>query len=315
VPLVQESFTRWEALQQQTHQSLLFRCPCANIGPPSSPIIEGVQRAARDHHLCAETYQGEELKTRLPQFRLPQDYVAVLEENAGWLRVEACVQTLQAEAGRLGAQLRQRERVLGWQSHNDHVQVDTDRGQYSAASLIITAGPWAAHALLDLLAPLHVMRQVQLWFQPPAGDQYRSPAFPIFIVDTPGGAFYGLPADAGTGLKLAQHYGAAELDTPAQITRTFSENDLPPVRRFLRQYLPELADASLCGHSVCIYTLTPDCHFIIDRHPHHANVAVACGFSGHGFKFAPVVGEILADLIGSGTSNRPLGLFSIKRFS
>jgi sarcosine oxidase len=314
VPLVQESFTRWEELQQQTKQTLLFRSSCANIGTPDSPIIQGVQRAACEHHLAAETYADKELRTGLPQFNLPENYVVVLEARAGWLRVEDCVLTLQRQARHYGAELHERERVLRWKSDQKEVQVDTNRGSYAAKSLIITAGPWAAQSLQDLHLPLHVMRQVQLWFEPPGGDQYRSPAFPIFIVDTPNGAFYGLPGDAGTGLKLAQHYGAPELNSPAEIDRTFSDNDVSPVRRFLRQYLPAVADAALTGYSVCMYTLTPDRHFIIDRHPHHPNVALACGFSGHGFKFAPVVGEILGDLIQGVPDSRSLDLFRLDRF-
>jgi glycine/D-amino acid oxidase-like deaminating enzyme len=194
------------------------------------------------------------------------------------------------------------------------VQVDTERGSYSAALLIITAGPWAAQALQELQLSLRVMRQVQLWFEAPAEKPYRSPEFPIFIVDTPDGAFYGLPSDAGPGLKLAQHYGAPEFDKPEQINRIFSESDVHRVRRFLQQFLHDLADAAVCGHSVCIYTLTSDRHFIIDHHPQHQNVSLACGFSGHGFKFAPVVGEVLADLIQGRKSHRQLSLFRIDRF-
>jgi sarcosine oxidase len=158
------------------------------------------------------------------------------------------------------------------------------------------------------------MRQVQLWFQPPSEKSYSSPTFPIFIVDTPSGAFYGLPADAGPGLKLAQHYGAPELKSPAEINRSISGSDIRRVREFMRSYLPDLAEAALNAHSVCIYTLTPDRHFIIDHHPHHQNVALACGFSGHGFKFAPVVGEVLADMIQGRSGSRPLSLYRIDRF-
>jgi len=314
VPLVQEAFTRWEALQEQTKQTLLFRCPCANIGPPDSPIIEGVQRAAQEHHLAAATYQGRELRARLPQFRLPENYYAVLEERAGWLRVEDCVLMLQRQARQLGAELHEREGVRHWKSDQKKVEVETDRTRYVAASLIITAGPWAGQALPDLQLPLHVMRQVQLWFEPSDKKHYSCPDFPVFIIDSPSGAFYGLPADAGPGLKLAQHYGAPELPEPGEIQRTFLEDDVRPVRDFLRQYLPEVADAPLNAHSVCIYTLTPDRHFIIDHHPHHLNVALACGFSGHGFKFAPVVGEAMADLVQGKSGNRPLSLFRIDRF-
>lgn len=313
VPLVQEAFGRWEELERRAGVKLLTRFFCVNMGPPESEIIQGVQAATREHGLNATTWDAPIIRRRLPLFTLPDDYVAVVEANAGWLKVEECIRTHLEQARLHGAELHEKERVVRWSSSGNAVEVVTDRGTYHAANLIITAGPWAGEALRDLGLPLKVMRQLQFWFTPPNTLLYTYPVFPIFIVDSPLGAFYGLPADAGPGVKLAQHYGAPELERPDQVDRAVSERDVAPVRAFQRRHLPGLADSALAASAVCIYTLTPDRHFVIDRHPEHANVVLACGFSGHGFKFAPVVGEILFELSERREQTRALELFKLDR--
>jgi sarcosine oxidase len=315
VPLVQEAFGRWRELEERSGTALLTRCPCANIGPPGSEIIRGVQAATRQHGLAAETWDAATLRKRLPQFTLPEDYVAVVEANAGWLRVEECVRAQLDQARRHGAELHEEERVVRWTNRSGSVEVTTERATYHAGSLIITAGPWAGQVLADLGLPLKVMRQLQLWFMPPEPNRFCSPDFPIFIVDAAFGAFYGVPADAGPGIKLAQHYGAPELEQPEQIDRIITEADLAPVREFQRRHLPALAAAPLAASAVCIYTLTPDRHFLIDRHPEHDNVVLAAGFSGHGFKFAPVVGEILYEMSTRQPQRRALELFQRNRLT
>ncbi len=157
------------------------------------------------------------------------------------------------------------------------------------------------------------MRQVPLWFGTQDDRLFRRDVFPIFIAETPEGEFYGLPAIDSNGVKVARHYGAPELSGPTAIDRTATEADEVPVRHFLRDHIPT-ADGPRRRAAVCIYTLTPDRHFIIDRHPDHANVAIAAGFSGHGFKFSSVVGEILADLTETGRTALPIELFRIGRF-
>jgi sarcosine oxidase len=197
------------------------------------------------------------------------------------------------------------------------VRVETSKGHYTSAKLVITAGPWATINLSVpsqwRKIPLTVMRQVPLWFAPPDLSPFRRDIFPIWIAEVPQGHFYGLPAINPWGHKTARHYGAPELATPDLIEREVTAMDEQPVRQFIREHLPA-GDGPLAQGSVCIYTLTPDRHFVIDRHPNHANVAIAAGFSGHGFKFAPVIGEILADLALSGVTDQSIEMFSLKRF-
>ncbi len=317
VPLVQDAFRRWHDLEGQIGRSLLTRCACANIGPSNSEIIQGVQRAAGEHRLSIETWNAQTIRSNIPALNVPYDHIAVVEANAGWLKVEECVHSMQQSATNLGATLHGQEQVTSWSCTPHHVEVITDKGNYQAGHLIITAGPWAGQTLSELGLPLRVMRQQQLWFTPLEANatHYAAPQLPIFIIDTPEGHFYGIPSQAGPGVKIAQHYGAPELLSPDAINRSFQHQDLVPVRQFLNNYLPTLTLAPLASSAVCIYTLSRDRHFIIDRHPHHERVALATGFSGHGFKFAPVIGEMLADLLEGKSRGGTQQLFSINRFT
>jgi sarcosine oxidase len=192
--------------------------------------------------------------------------------------------------------------------------VQTGNSRYSADRLVITAGPWASQLLAGYGANLTIMRQIVFWFGASDERLFRQDVFPLYIADTPFGHFYGIPALDSNGVKVAQHYGAPELHDPADIQRTVTAEDEEPVRSFIRGHLPG-ADGPRRRASVCIYTLTPDRHFVIDVHPEHANVAVAAGFSGHGFKFSSVVGEVLADLAEKGQTNLPIERFRLARFA
>jgi sarcosine oxidase len=227
--------------------------------------------------------------------------------------VDDCVEAYACQALRLGATIQDNEPVVSWQAGEREVKVQTTADRYTAPRLLITAGPWAGQLLARHGAFLHVMRQVVQWFGTHDDQLFRRDVFPLYIADTPQGHFYGFPVLNAYGAKVARHYGAPELTHPSEIERAVKLEDEARTRSFLREHLP-MIDGPCRRASVCIYTLTPDRHFVIDLHPDHANVALAAGFSGHGFKFAPVVGEILADLADNGRTEQPIGLFCIKRF-
>jgi sarcosine oxidase len=209
--------------------------------------------------------------------------------------------------------LRTEETVRSWTAAGDGVEVVTDRDTYHAARLVVTAGSWASRFLDGLGVPLTVMRQVLTWFRTDPA-LVRRDRFPIFLADVPCGPFYGLPAVDADGVKIARHYGAPELPDPDGVDWQISAADFEPVDAFLRTYstFPRWASTRA---EVCQYTLTPDRHFVIDTHPGYPQVSVACGFSGHGFKFATVVGEILADLALTGRTALPIGMFAAGRFN
>jgi monomeric sarcosine oxidase len=285
-----------------------------SLGTAESELVAGVHRAARDHGLIVEALTADELSRRFPQFRLEESIVGVIESAAGFLYVDQCVRALQRDAARAGAELRFHEPVLEWKTSATGVAVRTEWETLAAERLIVAGGAWAGGLLRELGLPLTVMRQTPLWFRPHDASLFRRDRFPIFIAELAGEAFYGIPAIDSRGIKVARHYGAAELPGPEAVDRQVTTDDESPIRAFLRERLPDAAGPCTDG-SVCLYTLTPDRHFIIDRHPGNERVAIAAGFSGHGFKFAPVVGEALADLVTEGRTEWPIGRFSARRFT
>lgn len=314
VPLVRRAFSRWYELEQITGRHLLTVCPCLNIGPPGSELVEGVRASVREHGLAARELTGDEMNRGFPAYRFPSGYSAVLEQAAGFLYVEDCVRAHIDAAVSFGAEIHAEEPVREWKIIGDGVEVTTEKGTYRAARLVVTAGAWATRLLADIGVPLAVMRQVLLWFG--VGDraaEFRRDKFPIFIADVPGGPFYGLPAIDRYGLKVARHYGAPELPNPDGVNWNVTDADVTAMRLLLDQYIPGLG--AFTKGQVCMYTVTPDKHFVIDVHPRHPQVSVACGFSGHGFKFATTVGEVLADLAEQGSTRHEIGMLSAKRFA
>jgi sarcosine oxidase len=315
VPLVRRAFERWYELEQLTGRHLLTECPCLNVGPPGSEHVEGVRASVREHKLVSEELTGEAINRRFPAFRFPADFVGVLEQAAGFLYVEECVRAHIDAAGSLGVEIHAEEPVREWKVVGKGVEVTTDKATYRAAKLVVTAGAWATKLLADIGVPLVVMRQTLHWFG--GGDfegSVRRDKFPIFIADVPGGPFYGLPAIDHFGLKVARHYNAPELPNPDGVNWNVTGADGEAVSLFLANYTHYLLHVETKAQ-VCMYTVTPDHHFVIDVHPAHPQVSVACGFSGHGFKFASTVGEIMADLAEQGRTKHDIALFSARRFA
>jgi sarcosine oxidase len=315
VPLVQRAFSRWYELEQFTGRHLLTECACLNVGPPGSEHVEGVRASVREHNLAAHEMNGDKIGRAFPAFRFPEDYVGVLEQAAGFLYVEECVRAHIDAAKSLGAEIHAEEPVRAWKAVGDGVEVTTDKGTYHAAKLIVTAGAWATKLLTEIGVPLIVMRQVLTWFSVTGMEVMfrRDGTFPIFIADVPSGPFYGLPAIDHFGLKVARHYNGPELPNPDGVNWNATAEDEQAIRAFLNAYIPGVGP--LTKAQVCMYTVTPDHHFVLDTHPAHPQVSIACGFSGHGFKFATTVGEIMADLAEQGRTKHDIAMFSARRFA
>lgn len=314
VPLVQRAYGLWTALEQDAGTPLMMITQGLMIGPPEGELIRGALASATTHNLAYEQLSVAEIRRRFPVFHPDPGMTGVLEPRAGILFPEACVRAHLASATRAGADLRFEESVHQWRPLSDHIKVTTNRGTYEADHLVVTAGPWASQVLEDLSLPLVVERNVQFWFRPLGDADFSPRRVPIYLLEDPEAAFfYGFPALGPDGVKVARHH-SGEVCTPQTLRREVSAAEVLAMLNFLRRYLPGAAGDPL-GTAACMYTNTPDGHFVIDHHPASRLVTIACGFSGHGFKFASVIGEILADLVREGHSNHPIDLFCLLRFT
>lgn len=314
VPLIQRAYDLWEILQRESGQRLLLRSGGLMIGPEDGELVQGALLSARTYNLPHELLDNATLRRRHPLFRVEDGAIAVAEPRAGVLIPETCVLAHLQGATRAGAALRFEEPVRAWEATPDHVEV-TAAESYEAGRLVVTTGPWAAPTLAALRLPLQVERNVMYWFRPAHdGGRFGRDRFPIYIREYRRGAFvYGFPQIGPDGVKVAHHH-SGEFCTPETIRREVGADEVARMRQILDQCLPAL-NGALVGTATCMYTNTPDGHFIIDRDPAHPQVSIACGFSGHGFKFAPVVGEVLADLAMYGHTRHQIDLFRLSRFA
>lgn len=313
IPLVERAYTLWRELESESGAQLLTESGLILSGAPDCALVQGLESCYAEHPLPHERLDAAEAMRRFPQFRLSDGHVVYWDPVGGYLRVEMSVETHVAMAQRLGADLRIHEDVQTWRADEDGVTLTTTKGELCAAKLVLTAGAWAKATLAELQVPLRVLRKVQLWYDSPNIAEFRAGRLPGFYVDTPGGGFYGFPAVGEEGLKVAEHTGGEPVDDPDELDRALHRRDEEKVLAFLAQTFPSFTPTR-SRFSVCMYSMSSDEHFIIDVHPQHRNVVIAGGFSGHGFKFAPAVGEVLADLTTHGTTKLPVGFLGIDRF-
>ena len=314
VPLLFRAYDLWHDLERVTGRTLWHRTGLILSGPPDGETISGAKLSASLHSLALEELTAEAASARWPAFQFPLDHAIVFEPAAGTLLVDACVQAHIEEARRHGADLRANETVRSWDSDGQSVVVRTDSGEYHARSLIITAGAWASRCVADLGVLLNVVRKFVAWFPIRAGEFRAEQGVPTYYFEFPHGTFYGFPSLDGTTIKVAEHSGGEPVTDPASVDRAMHSSDVERLRPFLIAQFPGIVPEPV-RHSVCLYTLSPDQHFVVDLHPRWKNVAVACGFSGHGFKFAPVMGEALADLVQQGSTLLPIRFLGLSRFA
>ncbi len=312
VPLVDRSHVMWAALADETGEALLHRSGLFLAGRPEDAVIRGVREAARAHAVRVETVDHADLDGRFPGLRAANDMEVVFEPDAGFLRVEECVRAHVERASALGAYVRLGEEVETWEADANGVRIVTDRGTYLAEKLIICAGPWAGQLLSEMRIPLDVRRVVVVWFRSDNPAHRLDQGAPVFGYDLGDGFFYGFPVLDDRGMKIGEHIGRQRVTNPSSLDRTLHEDDLPRLHSLIDRFLPGVTH-EVISHGVCMYTMTPDEHFIVDRHPHHENVFFAAGFSGHGFKFAPVIGAALADLCIKGNTDAPIEFLSASR--
>ncbi|GGX87663.1 N-methyl-L-tryptophan oxidase [Streptomyces fructofermentans] len=318
VPLLLRAYELYEDVERATGRDIATLCGGVMVGPPDSLTVRGSLRSATRWDLPHEMLDAAEIRRRFPTLNPADDEVALYERRAGLVRPENMVAAHLQLAARQDADLHFDEPMTRWEPCRDGVRVHTAGNTYTAGQLVICPGAWAPRLLADLDVPFTIERQVMYWFQPAGGvGPFRSSGHPIYIwEDAAGVQVYGFPSIDGPdlGAKVAFFRRGVEC-TPETIDRTVHEYEVRAMADHMARCIPTLPGRFLKA-ATCMYSNTPDEHFVIARHPAHPeSVTVACGFSGHGFKFVPVVGEILADLALNGTTEHPIGLFDPHRLA
>jgi sarcosine oxidase len=317
VPLLRRAYALWRELEDASGRQLLHLTGIAEIGPPTGILVRGTLEAARLHGLRHDVLAAPELMRRFPAFRVPPELVAVVQPDGGFLDVEPSIAAQIALATAAGAEIRSGEAVRAIEPRAGLVRIISERGVEEAGAAIVAAGAWIPALLPELAPMLRATREVVGWFEVADADLFSAGRCPVFIIESRHGMHYGIPPRGGAGIgaaiKVAKHHHRNETVDPDACDRTVSAQDEALIRCALADHLPA-ANGPLKSADTCLYTMTPDGHFLIDRLPGAPNILAASPCSGHGFKFAPVIGEILADLATTGTTAHDIARFSLGRF-
>ncbi len=316
VPLLKRAWNLWQEMEESSGQTLLYKTGCLYLGPADSELIRGSLHSAQAHGLPHETLSRQAIADRFGSFRVPNDFIGLFETLGGTLRPELSIASMTLQALKQGAVIHGSTTVKDWEATANGVTVQTAQGDtFQAAHLVISGGAWSSRLISSLGVPLTVTRQVLGWVWPTYPKRFTlESGFPTWAIEHGSEFHYGFPMlPDNPGFKIARHAPLGQITSPETVRREPTPEDEETFRPALARFFPE-ADGPTLAIRTCLYTNSPDGHFILDRHPEHDNVTVACGFSGHGFKFAPVIGEILADLAATGNSALPIGFLGLERF-
>jgi sarcosine oxidase len=315
VPLLLRAYDLWRGLERTSGEQLLQITGLLMVGGEAAEVIAGAQCAAHEHQLPLETLTAREIRARYPTLGVQDDEIGVFENDGGVLDPEKCVEAQLRVADAAGVELLFEAAMESWCATDDGFVVRLATGTaIESRTLVLSLGPWFHETLARLGITLRVQRNVQAWFAP-ATNEYAAGRFPPFLLDRAGlpAPLYGFP-DFGDGVKAAFH-AHGDVTDPAQFDRaTDRATDIDPIVQAMEQWMPGAA-ATLLASKPCPYSLSPDGHFIVDRHPDHPGLILCGGFSGHGFKFAPVIGEICADLALEQGSRHEIEFLSLRRFA
>ncbi|MAA69588.1 MAG: N-methyl-L-tryptophan oxidase [Deltaproteobacteria bacterium] len=314
VPLLKRAYELWNEAEIASGEDLFTETGGLMIGPNDSKTVAGALRSAQEWDLGHQMLSYEDMRERFPQFILKEDEIALFEERAGFVRPERSCSTHNKLAEHSGGEMLFGEQFLSWRPDGDGVQVVTDKGTYRANRLVVSGGSWNPKLLVELEIPMEVKRLTLFWFDVENMDQWQLGRMPIYIWEPSDiEQFYGFPAIDGPdgGAKVAYFRLGPECD-PDKVDRTVRPEEVEQIRQATVR-LNKLTDAPL-RTATCLYTNTPDEHFVIGLHPEYPQVSLAAGFSGHGFKFASVIGEVMSDLAIQQSTEHPISLFSPTRF-
>jgi sarcosine oxidase len=313
VPLLRRSYELWRELQAGFGEQLLHITGSIDASDRDGEVFTGSLRSCELHDLPHEVLTGFELSTRFPGYQLPPDHAALLQPEGGFVMSERAIVAHATGAIESGGTIRAREAALEWETTSGGVRVRTAKGTYEAEQLIVSAGAWEGQLIPELADLAVPERQVLAWFQPTKPELFRPEAFPVFNLTVDEGRYYGFPVYGIPGFKVGRYHHRDELIDPDNWNREPDEIDEQILREFTARYFPA-ANGPVMTLKSCIFTNTPDEHFIIDRLGSEQNVIVASPCSGHGFKFCSVVGEVLADLATGNSTAHEISLFRLDRF-
>ena len=314
VPLLRRAYTLWRELEAASATKLLHITGIAEIGPPDGEVVSGTLAASRLHDLPHEVMDAAETMRRFPAFRIPADYVGVFQPDGGFIAVEPAIAAMLAQAQTAGAEIRTSTAVLAVEQHGNGVLVRTNQGDIEARTAIAAAGPWIKHLLPNLSVPLRITRQVMAWFEPLDPAPFSDGHFPVFLLESSHGMHYGFPPFTRGAVKVAKHHHSDETRRSGHVQSCGFADRRNPDPRSARRPHPGGQWPARSGARPAFTRSRPDRDFLIDRVPGAPNIIVASPCSGHGFKFAPVVGEILADLALDGGTRHDISRFRFGRF-
>ena len=314
VPLVRRAYELWRELEDASGEKLVVTTGSVRAGPADSLFFRNAQESCDVHNIPYEVLTAKEIKKRFPGYEFPDEISSIYQADGGFLLPEECIVNHVKAAREAGGEVHSQETVVDWEPLGEGVRVRTEKDAYTADRLVVTAGAWAAKLVPEVAGHAVPERQVLGWFEPERPELFRPETFPVFGVLTEEGRYYGFPSYTVPGFKIGRSRHLLQKVDPDQMDREVHEEDEAILRQAVSRYFP-LAAGRLLDRKTCIYTNTPDEHFMIGVLPDRPQVSVAAGFSGHGFKFASVIGEIMADLAQNGETHHDIGLFRLDRFT
>ncbi|MEP7322432.1 MAG: N-methyl-L-tryptophan oxidase [Saprospiraceae bacterium] len=321
VPLLIRSYELWKELEYNSGIKLYHETGILYLGEESSPVLQGCLESSRLYQIPVESWSRSKTKEKFPHFQYPEDWISLWEPEAGYLHVNESIQSFYKAALQQGASFQTNEKVEAWTQTENGIEVKTDKGFYLAHKIIFTSGSWTQDHLPNHKLPLTVTRQMLAWLDMSNSAYYSSPHFPCWFVHDPEkGMYYGFPDSnlknqaEPPGIKIGLHV-RGELTSPSTIERSIGNEDEKIVDLFIERYFPQ-GQGVQRSYKTCMYTNTPDENFILDYlHDTNQQVVLACGFSGHGFKFAPVIGELLAQMVCNESSDLNIDFLRLNRFN
>lgn len=312
VPLLREAYKGWAEFEKQTGKKLYHQTGLIQSGPRSGEIISGVLQATKQHDLQISELSHDDATSRFSGLNFPTDHTFLFEQDAGFLRVEECVQAFCEEGTKHGGEIKTQTRVVSYQKTASGFEVQTSEGVFQAKKLVVTAGAWSSGILKDLGLPLQVLRKSLFWYATAQESYKEANGFPVFVFERPEGIFYGFPDFENSGLKVAEHTGGVILGKPEDVDRDVDPAEQQRIENFLEHQF-KAKDLRFEDHATCYYTMTPDGHFVVDTHPNDKDLIFCAGLSGHGFKFTGVLGRALKDLVVSEKTDLPIEFFNASR--